>query len=39
MISADKEIYLSEGTYILELYFVNDAVGISVSSAANVAYQ
>ena len=38
MISADKEIYLSEGTYILELYFVNDAVGISVSSAANVAY-
>ncbi|HKL86516.1 MAG TPA: fibronectin type III domain-containing protein, partial [Treponemataceae bacterium] len=38
MISADKEFYLSEGTYILELYFVNDAVGISVSSAANVAY-
>lgn len=38
MISSDKDFYLSEGTYILELYFVNDAVGISVSSAANVAY-
>lgn len=38
LIAADKEIYLPSGRYILEVYFVNDAVGISVSSAANVAY-
>lgn len=38
MIAADKEIYLSSGSNILELYFVNDAVGVNVTSAANVAY-
>lgn len=38
MIAADKEIYLSSGSNILEVYFVNDAVGVNVTSAANVAY-
>lgn len=38
MIAADKEIYLPEGKYVLEVYFVNDGVGVSVSSAANVAF-
>ncbi|MDR0293595.1 MAG: fibronectin type III domain-containing protein [Oscillospiraceae bacterium] len=38
MIAADKEFYLPAGSYIVELYFINDGVGISVSSAANVAF-
>ncbi len=38
MVEADREIYLPKGRWVLELYFVNNGVGVSVSSGANVAF-
>jgi len=38
MVSADKDFYLPAGNYYVELFFINDGVGVNVPSGSNVAY-
>jgi hypothetical protein len=38
MVSADKEFYLPAGNYFVELYFINDGVGVNVPSGSSVLY-
>jgi len=38
MVAANKEFYLPAGNYYVELYFINDGVGVNVTSSAPVLY-
>jgi len=38
MVAADKDFYLPAGNYYVELFFINDGIGVNVPSGSNVAY-
>jgi hypothetical protein len=38
MVAANRDFYLPAGSYYVELFFINDGVGVNVPSGSNVAY-
>jgi len=38
MVAANRDFYLPAGSYFVELFFINDGVGVNVPSGSNVAY-